>query len=355
MKKKVAALTSVALLSTSFVTTAFADTYKVEKGDTLSHIAKKYQTSVTELKSLNNLNSDLIFVNQVLKISNETHTVSTPPQTTPVQTPVVAVSSYTVVKGDTLSKIAKEHNISLVNLMGWNGLDHHIIYPGQQLMVSNAQFPIPTQPITKPEENKLAENVSQTSTSIYVVQKGDTLSHISKRFGTSVKQLKELNNLSSDLIFMGQSLKVTSTSTTIKEETKVVPKEEVTNTTPTSVVNQSLVDASKKLLGIPYLWAGSSVKGFDCSGFIYYVYNQAGTKISRLSTDGYYSRSYYVDTPQVGDLVFFENTYKQGISHMGIYLGNNQFIHASSSKGVIVSNLSEAYYKERFDGFKRFY
>ncbi|RTR32948.1 peptidoglycan endopeptidase [Robertmurraya yapensis] len=355
MKKKVAILSTVALLSTSFATSAFASTYKVEKGDTLLHIAKKYQTSVTELKNLNDLSSDLIFVNQVLKVFNDTDLVKTSPQTTPVNNPVVNVSSYTVVKGDTLSKIAKQHNISLKNLMEWNNLDHHIIYPGQNLNVSNIQSPTPTQPVTKPEKNKQTENVSQTSTLIYVVQKGDTLSHISKRYGTSVKQLKELNNLSSDLIFIGQSLKATTTNTTIKEETKVVPKEEVTNTTPTSVINQSLVDASKKLLGIPYLWAGSTVKGFDCSGFIYYVYNQVGTKISRLSTDGYYSRSYYVDDPQVGDLVFFENTYRQGISHMGIYLGNNQFMHASSSKGVTISSLNEAYYKERFDGFKRFY
>ncbi|MEQ2528567.1 LysM peptidoglycan-binding domain-containing protein [Bacillaceae bacterium CLA-AA-H227] len=353
MKKKVAVLSTVALLSTTFATSALAGTYKVEKGDTLSHIAKKYQTSVTELKNLNNLNSDLIFVNQLLKVSNEINSVKTPPQTTPVQIPAVTVSSYSVVKGDTLSKIAKQHNISLANLMEWNGLDHHIIYPGQKLKVSNSQSLTPTQPVTKPEKSKQAETVSQISTSVYLVQKGDTLSHISHKFGTSVKQLKELNNMNSDLIFIGQTLKVTTTSTAVKEETNVDTKEEVTNTTP--VVNQTMVDAAKKLLGIPYLWAGSSVKGFDCSGFIYYVYNQAGTNISRLSTDGYFSRSYYVDIPQTGDLVFFENTYKQGISHMGIYLGNNQFIHASSSKGVTISNLSEAYYKDRFDGFKRFY
>lgn len=347
MKKKVAFLSTVALLSTSFATSAFASTYKVEKGDTLSHIAKKYQTSVADLKNLNDLNSDLIFVNQVLKVSNQSNTVKTPPQTTPTKTPVT-VSIYTVVKGDTLSKIAKQHNISLANLLEWNGLDHHIIYPGQQLKVFNTTTS--TQPESKPTENKKEETITPSSTSVYLVQKGDTLSHISKKFGTSVKQLKDLNSLSSDLIFVGQSLKVEATTSLAVNE---VTKEEVVISTP--VVNQSLVDVSKKQLGIPYLWAGSSTEGFDCSGFVYYVYNQAGTKINRLSTDGFYSRSYYVDAPQVGDLVFFENTYKKGISHMGIYLGNNQFIHASSSNGVIVSNLNETYYKERFDGFKRFY
>ncbi|WP_449620847.1 LysM peptidoglycan-binding domain-containing protein [Robertmurraya sp. Marseille-Q9965] len=345
MKKKVAVLSTVALLSTSFATSAFASTYKVEKGDTLSHIARKYQTSVSDLKTWNKLNSDLIYVNQVLTVSNETNTSITPAKTTPTQTPVVSTSSYTVVKGDTLSQIAKKHNVSLVNLMEWNDLDNYIIYPGQKLKVLKTTS-------TKPVENKKEEPVVTPTTSTYVVQKGDTLSHISKKFGTSVKQLKDMNNLTSDLILIGQSLKVSSTA--VKDEPKVEPKEEVT-TSPVPVVNQKLPDAAKKLLGVPYLWAGNTTEGFDCSGFIYYVYNQAGSKISRLSTDGYYSRSYYVDAPQVGDLVFFENTYKQGISHMGIYLGNNQFIHASSSKGVTISSLSEAYYKERFDGFKRFY
>jgi len=77
--------------------------------------------------------------------------------------------------------------------------------------------------------------------------------------------------------------------------------------------------------------------------------------ISRLSTDGYYNRSFYVNKPQVGDLVFFSGTYRAGISHMGIYVGNNQFIHAGSSTGVTVTSLDNSYWKSHFEGFKRFY
>ena len=84
------------------------------------------------------------------------------------------------------------------------------------------------------------------------------------------------------------------------------------------------------------------------------MFNQSGIKISRLSTDGYYDRSYYVDEPQPGDLVFFRNTYRQGISHMGIYLGNGDFIHAGED-GVKIANVNNSYWKSKFDGYKKFY
>lgn len=366
MKKKVVALTTIALLSSSIGTNALASTYQVQKGDTLTKIAKKYNTSVSQLKSINQLSTDLIYVNQILRVAAPTAPVapaspgsitaptasankpSNQPEETAAPKPAQqAVSTYTVVKGDTLSKIANQHKISLTDLMKWNNLDHHIIYPGQKLKVSNSTTT--AESTTKPENNKpTAPPPSTSSSSEYVVQKGDTLSHISVKVGMTISDLKTLNNLTSDVIYVGQKLKVKGNATSGKESGTI--KDPVEN-----IKVDSLIAQAKSVLGIPYVWGGSTLSGFDCSGFIYFAFNAAGTKISRLSTDGYYSRSYYVDTPKIGDLVFFENTYRAGISHMGIYLGNNEFIHASSSKGVMISNLNETFFKQRFDGFKRFY
>ncbi|MBU5234433.1 C40 family peptidase, partial [Vibrio cholerae] len=61
-----------------------------------------------------------------------------------------------------------------------------------------------------------------------------------------------------------------------------------------------VVSVSKSLVGIPYVWAGSTTAGFDCSGFVYYVLNQSGKSIGRYSAEGYYDRSYYIDVPAVG-------------------------------------------------------
>lgn len=370
MKKKVAAITTIALLSSTFAANAYANTYTVQKGDTLTQIARKHQTSVANLKTWNNLSSDLIFMNQTLKVANHVAPVLPPKQSAPVvvtpkqpEAPVKApaVSTYTIAKGDTLSKIAAKHSISLSDLMKWNNLNHHIIHPGQVLKVSNASVPSGNIGSTKPKAPAAGGNVGSekpkspvagggtpTATTSYVVQKGDTLGHIGKKLGVTVQQLKEWNQLSSDLIFVGQSLKVAQSDNQVEKPVTSAP-------VVGNVENQNLVSVARSLLGTPYAWAGVTPTGFDCSGFIYYSFKEAGKNIGRHSTEGFYSRSYYVDAPQIGDLVFFENTYKQGISHMGIYLGNNEFIHASSASGVIISNLNQTYYKERFDGFKRFY
>jgi peptidoglycan DL-endopeptidase LytE len=119
------------------------------------------------------------------------------------------------------------------------------------------------------------------------------------------------------------------------------------------VPSSNVVDIAKKYIGSPYAWGGTSPSGFDCSGFIYYVFNQAGTSISRTNTEGYYSRSTAISNPKPGDLVFFKNTYKAGISHMGIYVGNGEFIHASDS-GVVVTKLSNSYWSPRFAGYRTF-
>lgn len=126
---------------------------------------------------------------------------------------------------------------------------------------------------------------------------------------------------------------------------------------PLSISGQSvyknLLEIHSSYLQIPYVFGGITKAGLDCSGFIWLIHNEAGLTISRLSSEDYFKRAKPVQQPVPGDLVFFENTYKPGISHMGIYLGDNQFVHAGS-KGVEVSNLSVSYWKDRFVSFKRF-
>ncbi|WP_096437545.1 peptidoglycan-binding protein [Alteribacter populi] len=113
----------------------------------------------------------------------------------------------------------------------------------------------------------------------------------------------------------------------------------------------NLIADASNYIGVPYVWGGVSPSGFDCSGFIQYVFKQNGKNVPRTAAQQYnFGKS--VSTPKVGDVVFFE-TYTSGPSHNGIYIGNNQFIHSGSSTGVTIANLNTNYWNSRYLGAKR--
>lgn len=117
---------------------------------------------------------------------------------------------------------------------------------------------------------------------------------------------------------------------------------------------QQIVDTAMKYMGVPYVWAGTSPSGFDCSGFVYYVYNENGYSINRTAAS-IYLNGVAVDKEnlQVGDAVCFSSS-SDSIGHVGIYIGNGQFIHASSGVGqVTISDLSAAYYTNNYVGARR--
>lgn len=147
------------------------DTYKVIKGDTLYSIAKKLDTSVDELKKLNNLSNNTLSIGQILKIPTKT-----------VDTGETDI--YEVKRGDTLYSIANKYGISLSELKAINDLESDILSIGQILKVPSG-----------------LSNVNS-----YTVSKGDTLYNIAKKFNVSIDEIKELNNLTSNLLAIGDKL-----------------------------------------------------------------------------------------------------------------------------------------------------
>jgi len=144
-----------------------SDYYVVKKGDSLWSIAKKYNTTVDELKSINNLKSNLLSIGQRLKIkeSNDNQNI------------------YIVKKGDTLYKIANMYGSTVDNLKALNNLKSNNLSIGQKLIV--------------PSKNK-----------IYIVQKGDSLWSIARKYDTTVDSIKRNNNLSTNVLQIGQKLKI---------------------------------------------------------------------------------------------------------------------------------------------------
>lgn len=131
-------------------------------------------------------------------------------------------------------------------------------------------------------------------------------------------------------------------------------KDAISTPNDTSALANQIISNAKKHIGTPYSWGGSQPGGFDCSGFTSYIMKQSGISLPRSTTEQYKVGSYVEKSDlKPGDLVFMANTYRSGISHVGIYVGNGCFIHASSSRGITIDDLSESYYVEHYYGSRR--
>lgn len=119
------------------------------------------------------------------------------------------------------------------------------------------------------------------------------------------------------------------------------------------VKGKEIVSRAAKYKGVPYVFGGTTTKGFDCSGYVQYVFKDCKAKLPRLA-DEQALQGIFVTQKQLrpGDLVFF-TTYAAGASHVGIYAGDGQFWSASSSKGVMLSSLKDDYWKQRYYGARR--
>ena len=172
--------------------------YTVKAGDSLWGISHKYGMSIDSLKSLNNLNSNFIYPGQVLKVgqsSNQSNTTSKPSSTQSTNSSSQS-GSYTVKAGDSLWKIATEHGLTIAQLKSLNNLTSNTIYVNQKLTVTMKKSVNDVTPTTK------------APTQSYTVKAGDSLWQIASAHGTTVNRLKALNKLNSDLIYVGQHLRL---------------------------------------------------------------------------------------------------------------------------------------------------
>lgn len=125
--------------------------------------------------------------------------------------------------------------------------------------------------------------------------------------------------------------------------------------TGTTANGQAIINKAKQYLGVPYVYGGASPSGFDCSGLVYYVLKSLGYSPYRTPADQYRQGTYVSkENLQPGDIVFFANTYASGISHVGIYAGNGQFIHAPNSRSVVsYADLTSGYWANHYYGARR--
>lgn len=147
-------------------------------------------------------------------------------------------------------------------------------------------------------------------------------------------------------------------SKTLGSIDKLLGRETTASRGVTVKPGQKIADYSKKFLGIRYVWGGTTTKGFDCSGFVKYVYKKFGITLNRVSSAQAKNGTYIKKANlQAGDLVFFDtNGGTKRINHVGIYIGNGRFIQASSDhSGVVISSITTGFYSKAYITARRIF
>ncbi|MCG7420532.1 LysM peptidoglycan-binding domain-containing protein [Macrococcus epidermidis] len=203
MKKKLifAATTASAAVAT-YSHQAEAAEHKVQPGESLWSIANQYNTSIDQLKSLNQLSSNLIFPYQTLKVSGEVTRTNSTTTSTNVSRPQSTTSTgntHVVQAGESLSIIAAKYNTSVAQIMKLNNLSGYLIFPNQKLKVKGAVST--TIPVTTTSTNS-----GTAGAKTHLVKPGDYLAKIATQYGVSIQSIKQWNNLSSNIIYSNQKL-----------------------------------------------------------------------------------------------------------------------------------------------------
>ena len=179
-----------------------AQTYTVRKGDNLAMIAQMYEVGISDIKEWNDLKSDIIMAGQKLKIYSEITVTRDEEKKSSTKK-----QTYTVKEGDNLTQIADKYGVSVADLKQWNDLESDVIYEGQVLKLYS-------------DSKKTESKDKKTKAKTYTVKSGDNLTSIADKFGVTVSNLKEWNDLDSDVIQEGQVLKLYSSKETKKETKK---------------------------------------------------------------------------------------------------------------------------------------
>jgi len=222
--------------------------------------------------------------------------------------------TYTVAPGDTVSSIAKANDMSVADLARLNQLEGNDLRPGTILVLDDESMPAldPAQ-VAEARDRALAAEAA----------------FVPHQAGTDVA------------LWAPEAAKSPSALRRLAEGIA----------SRTTALAARLTKSAMRFLGVPYVFGGTTSRGFDCSGYVQHVFALLGIHLPRTA-DEQYDVGRKVAHIKPGDLVFFQ-TYTSGPSHVGIYLGQGRFVHSSSSHGVEVSELHDAYWSARYLGAKR--
>ncbi len=373
--------------------TKSAKEYTIKDGDTLLGIALSHETTLTKLANLNGFDiNKTLKLGEVIKLPQDTpkssHKASKTDKTklAKVEKKSLTTKEYKIKSGDTLLAIALKHNTTLSTLEKLNGFDSKkTLKLGEVISVPKDVEKTPTK-----MKKRIAFTKKHKKTLLtYTIKKGDTLNKIARKHDITVVKLIKINKLNPrKSLKIGAKLSLVTKSkskskiakihskknhkfkkrriASVKSHKKRVKRKHRTKkfavahrTTKKSFIERlgwgssSLkLTAAKKQLGKKYVWGATGPYSFDCSGFTKYVCDKNGICIPRTSIkQSKVGKRVTRSQLKAGDLIFFDTSRRRRgyVNHVGIYIGHNKFIHASSAKRkVVITSLEAPFYKARF-------
>ncbi len=361
--------------------------HTVRNGENDWTIAARYGLKPSELRKMNpGVDWDNLRIGISLKVPGTEKVASTKPttpaSTAPAKTSAPKTSSYTVVKNDNDWVIAKKLGTTPSKLRALNpGVEWGRLQIGAKLNVPGGA----KAPASAPKISTKRVAISRDDVSVRdgakisarrrtTVAKG-TMADVRDKIGdwyklefstglvgwvrqdmlkavsaaeAAKKTAPKSTNGSGNVAKNTTKKKPASSSSKVAKNSKPAPR-------LSEKATDSLLDTAYAQMGIKYVWAGTSRSGFDCSGFTTYVFKKHGVSIPRTSiSQSQHGWAVPRNQLQAGDLVFFSTRGGSRVSHVGIYVGNNKFIHASSGAGrVVVTSLGDGYYNKRYRGARR--
>jgi cell wall-associated NlpC family hydrolase len=323
----------------------------VNSGDSLWTIAQKYGTTVANLQKLNGFSDSetLITVGQSLKVSGTATTTATQTTKTATTTSQVTVSAnhvtYTVKSGDSLYTIAQEYGISVDSLRSSNNLSS-VLLPGQTLTIND---PTKTPATTTTQTTATTSTATDTSSAATTTSTQAASSSASSQATATSSSTQVAASSSTQTTAASSSSAATTNSTsqaTQSTQATTTTSSQTATTSTASVSASSVISYAEQFVGVPYVLGGTSPSGFDCSGFVQYVYAHFGVSLPRTSeAQSTIGSAVSVSSAQPGDLLFWGG---QGSAwHVGIYVGGSSYI-AAPTTGQSVAVKSFQYFQPSF-------
>jgi peptidoglycan endopeptidase LytE len=287
--------------------------------------------------------------------------------------------THKVKQGDNLYTIAKKYQVSVEQLKSTNALKGNSLRLGQQIVVQKSATPSTrmnrTVKVTKrgtkyvrvqilargkgpteaPVDSGEAENDGDFTE--YKTKRGDTLERLAARFGIEKEDILELNSNLGKKLPPGKLLYIPRVETE-NEDVYVNLPSKPTKSWKNKEERYMLVKVAKSFMGAPYRYGGESVRGLDCSAYVKKIYDIFDVQLPRSAREQFHVGSKISrDQLIVGDLVFFRTKrYAKYPTHVGIYIGDGNFIHSSSGNnrmGVKIDSLASDFYNKTFTGATR--